>query len=49
MRAASGQGAPSLSDYGVNYSGSSGQSSEAKVLEGTQSMLDNASSQTSEK
>lgn len=49
MRAASGQGAPSLSDYGVNYSGSSGQSSEAKVLEGTQSMLDNASNQTSEK
>ena len=42
MKAAAGQGSPvNPRDFGVNYSGSSGTSSEAKVLEGTQNALDN--------
>lgn len=41
MRAAAGQGSPvAPGDFGVNYAGSSGTSSEAKVIEGTQNALD---------
>lgn len=41
MKAAVGEGNPQApGDFSVNYSGSSGQSSEAKVLEGTQGALD---------
>lgn len=40
-RAAAGNGEPvAPGDFGTNYSGSTGTSSEAKVLEGTQSALD---------
>ena len=41
MKAAAGQGSPvAPGDFGVSYSGSSGTSSEAKVIEGTQNALD---------
>lgn len=41
MKAAAGQGKPvAAGDFGVSYQGSSGTSSEAKVIEGTQSALD---------
>lgn len=44
MQAAANGGTPvAPGDFGVSYSGSTGQSSEAKVLEGTQNALDNAS------
>lgn len=44
MKAAAGEGSPvAPGDFGVNYTGASGKSSEAKVLEGTQSLLDDTS------
>ena len=43
MKAASGQGSPTIGDYGVNWAGSTGKSSEAKTIEGTQSILEDTS------
>ena len=44
MKAAAGEGSPQApGDFGVNYNGSSGKSSEAKTIEGTQSALDKGS------
>lgn len=46
-RAAAGNGDPvAPSDFGVNYGGSTGTSSEAKVLEGTQSAIESAGTST---